>query len=288
MNISDLMEKTRHGTDDFPVAYYDSVRPVAHQWHREDEFLYMVSGCAVYTINGRKIELKAGDCVFCAGRGLHSLIAEKNQPFRFKAVVCSRKYLFGAKDKCSEYFNKELKIFYNKNIPAEAEITERVKEICRLLEQRSYGYELDVKGKLIGLYSVIVANKLFEKDNIQRLTPNNNLLSAITHIHNNFSDKLYAHELASLTGYSVPYFEKFFKEQVGMTPSEYIMMYRLNTAGDLLRETNKSITEIAHACGFNNVSFFIREFKKDYSVTPNKYRKTKIADNTAYAHIIRR
>ena len=73
-----------------------------------------------------------------------------------------------------------------------------------------------------------------------------------------------------------------------MTLSEYIMMYRLNTAGDLLRETNKSITEIAHACGFNNVSFFIREFKKDYSVTPNKYRKTKIADKTAYEHIIRR
>ena len=50
-------------------------------------------------------------------------------------------------------------------------------------------------------------------------------------------------------------------------------MCRLNTAGDLLRETNKSLTEIAHACGFKNVSFFIREFKKAYSVTPNKSRK---------------
>ena len=61
-------------------------------------------------------------------------------------------------------------------------------------------------------------------------------------------------------------------------------MYRLNIAGELLRETNKSITEIAHACGFNNVSFFIREFKKDYSVTPKKYRrnneKVKISHRT--------
>lgn len=273
MNISDLMEKTDHGTDGFPVAYYDSTRPVAHQWHREDEFLYMVSGSAVYTINGRKIGLNAGDCVFCAGRALHSLIAEKNQPFRFKAVVCSRKYLFGAKDKCSEYFNNELKIFYDKSIPAEAEIVGCVKDICALMEQRSYSYELDVKGRLIGLYSRIISNKLFEKEPSPSLTPDNNLLSAITYIHNNFSDKLYARELAGITGYSVTYFEKFFREQVGMTPSEYIMMYRLNTAGELLRETNKSITEIAHACGFNNVSFFIREFKKDYSVTPNKYRK---------------
>ena len=273
MNISDLMEKNEHGTADFPIAYYDSTRPIAHHWHREDEFLFMVSGRAIYTINGRRIDLKKGDSVFCAGRGLHSLIAEKNQTFRFKAVVCSRKYLFGESDKCTNYFNKDLNIYYDKNTPAEAQITERVNEICGPFEQRAYGYELEVKGKLIGLYSRIISEKLVEKDSIQKLTSNNNLLSAITHIHNNFSNKLYARDLAGLTGYSVPYFEKFFKKHVGMTPSEYIMMYRLNFAGELLKETNKSITEIAHECGFNNVSFFIREFKKDYSVTPNKYRR---------------
>lgn len=274
MNISDLMEQQKHGTDAFPVAFYDSYSSIPYQWHNEDEFIYMASGEAEYNINGKRILLKSGNCVFCSGRNLHSMIAEKNQIIHFKALLCDRKYLFGIGDKCCTYLNKEIKRVYNSDVHEEKEIINLVAEICDLMEKQHLGYELEVKSKLIKIYFLIIKYDLFEKQTeYSILSPQKNLLSAVEYIHTNYAEKLCVDKLAQLTGYSTTYFERFFKEYIGMTPSQYIMMYRLNMSRNLLFETGKSVTDIANSCGFANVSYFIREFKKHYFLTPNKYRR---------------
>ena len=66
---------------------------------------------------------------------------------------------------------------------------------------------------------------------------------------------------------------KFFKESMGMSFINYLNDYRLETAANKLRATDDNILEIAIACGFNNLSYFNRSFKKKYKITPGKYRK---------------
>ena len=58
-----------------------------------------------------------------------------------------------------------------------------------------------------------------------------------------------------------------------MTCVEYIKILRLNNAANMLKETDESILQIAHTCGFFNLSLFNREFKRYYSITPSLYRK---------------
>ena len=54
--------------------------------------------------------------------------------------------------------------------------------------------------------------------------------------------------------------------------SEYVSKMRLNYAAVLLAETNESVTDICFASGYGNLSHFLRCFKKEYGVSPKKYR----------------
>ena len=55
------------------------------------------------------------------------------------------------------------------------------------------------------------------------------------------------------------------------TPIEYLNYYRIEIACEQLIITNKNITDIAYDCGFNDVSYFTKVFKKYKDTVPSKY-----------------
>ncbi len=63
------------------------------------------------------------------------------------------------------------------------------------------------------------------------------------------------------------------KTMTGMTPGEFIKHTRLKQAAQLLVSTHLSVSEIFYRTGFNNQSYFFREFKKRYNCAPNEYRE---------------
>ena len=64
------------------------------------------------------------------------------------------------------------------------------------------------------------------------------------------------------------------KEITKKTPTEFIRSIRLKYAGKQLRTTNKTVQEIIYTCGFNNKTYFYREFFKQYNKTPKEYRES--------------
>ncbi len=65
------------------------------------------------------------------------------------------------------------------------------------------------------------------------------------------------------------------KELIDQTPTEFIRTIRLNNAEKLLKTTNKTVQEIMYDCGFNNKTYFYREFAKKFQQTPKEYRNQK-------------
>ena len=57
-----------------------------------------------------------------------------------------------------------------------------------------------------------------------------------------------------------------------VTPMQYILQLRLSTAKNLLETSNKNITEIADAIGYDNPLYFSRLFTKYIGVSPKEYR----------------
>ena len=82
-----------------------------------------------------------------------------------------------------------------------------------------------------------------------------------------------AEAVAHYTGAAAEkYISRYFKEHFHITLSQYVNHLRLEHARQLLEESATSVTEVAMCSGYQNVSYFIRSFKKMYGVSPLKYR----------------
>lgn len=75
-------------------------------------------------------------------------------------------------------------------------------------------------------------------------------------------------------GYHPYYLNDLFVKSEGVSLHKYILDMRMANAKELLISTNKSVTQIAEECGFSGVSYFCEYFKKNYGITPSKYRET--------------
>ncbi|MDA3891972.1 MAG: helix-turn-helix domain-containing protein [Salinivirgaceae bacterium] len=94
----------------------------------------------------------------------------------------------------------------------------------------------------------------------------------IDFLENNFADKIYTDQLAEMAFMSPRNFQRIFRKAVGETPTNYIMQIRLQKARKLLRNTESAIAEIAIDTGFGDSNYFIKCFKKEFSITPVKFR----------------
>lgn len=95
----------------------------------------------------------------------------------------------------------------------------------------------------------------------------------IEYIHSNPGEKLTIEEMAKIAHLSPSHFVRIFKEEIGDTPIEYLNHVRMERVKKLLLADERSITEIALECGFNNPSYLSTRFYKQYKLTPSEYRK---------------
>ena len=75
---------------------------------------------------------------------------------------------------------------------------------------------------------------------------------------------------AELCNMSEVNFRRLFKEYTGLSPIDYRNDVRLSKARSKLQSGEYNVSEVAEICGFSNLSFFIRVYKKKYGYTPKK------------------
>ena len=93
-------------------------------------------------------------------------------------------------------------------------------------------------------------------------------------IEHNYASPLTLQELSASVSMSPKYFCRFFSEMTHQTPMDYLNRQRIEQSCYELSTTDDSITEIAYRNGFNDLSYFIRTFKKYKGITPGKYKRS--------------
>lgn len=81
-------------------------------------------------------------------------------------------------------------------------------------------------------------------------------------------------QLAQRFSMSTRTLNRRFKQALGKNPLEYLQEIRIQTARDLLKTSNLSISEIADRVGYQDTSYFTALFKRKLDTTPNAYRAT--------------
>jgi AraC-like DNA-binding protein len=104
--------------------------------------------------------------------------------------------------------------------------------------------------------------------------PAGGLQRALRYMESNFQVPMTLDDAASEAGMSISCFERYLKNQTGMTFTAYLNSMRIARAKELLQANHAPMLQIALACGFSNQSNFNRVFRKLAGVTPGKYRKS--------------
>ncbi len=95
---------------------------------------------------------------------------------------------------------------------------------------------------------------------------------ALSFIEQNFQNNISVEDIAAACGLNRSYFGKIFRQQIGKSPQEFLISYRMTKAAELLKLTSLSIADIGNAVGYPNQLHFSRAFKNIYNVPPRQWR----------------
>lgn len=97
--------------------------------------------------------------------------------------------------------------------------------------------------------------------------------NVLDYIENNIDKDLSLDELAAVSHFSKYHFSRIFDAMVGETPFEFIKRVRLEKAATRLRlYPDKTVTEIALECGYNNLAVFSRNFSDFFEKSPTEWQ----------------
>lgn len=96
---------------------------------------------------------------------------------------------------------------------------------------------------------------------------------AFTYIDQNFQNDISVSDIAKSCKIHRNYLGKIFREQLGTSPQEFLITYRMNKAVQLLATTRLSVKDIGNAVGYPNQLHFSRAFKNVYGMPPTQWRK---------------
>ncbi|EGR0669016.1 AraC family transcriptional regulator [Vibrio vulnificus] len=135
--------------------------------------------------------------------------------------------------------------------------------LCQLIKKMNVQWYIALDGKEHPSASFDKKNPLI----------NQALQSLLDYIDSNISHVIREEDAAAFCHYSVTYFSKVFHKEIGLSFRDYLTKKRINLAKQLLVEDRQAkIAFIAYQCGYRDVSYFSRIFKKKTGISPGSYR----------------
>ncbi|MBQ3084033.1 MAG: helix-turn-helix transcriptional regulator [Clostridia bacterium] len=265
----DLYEQVSHKSrNNLPMKIYRTSGVYLH-WHEEYEFIMIENGCALCVINGEPIVLKQNSVILLQSGVLHMIHPSSNN---ITAIVVSPS--FWADKTVLELFSGHINFqsIFDHTDPVDLSVIEILKYIVKIYDEQCFGYEFIMKSKFTELFATLLQNGRFSHaPSLGKKLPAE-FKNLMNYVHEHYSEKISLDTLSSISFYSKAYIIKLFKKYTNLTPSEYIIQYRLSMAKRMLQSSKENNLDIALACGFNSESYFIHIFKKHFGITPQAYR----------------
>lgn len=93
---------------------------------------------------------------------------------------------------------------------------------------------------------------------------------AVNHLKDNFDQPIQLDELAKIVDMNPFVLLRHFKQEIGVTPGDYLLTYRINRAKQFIKE-GRTLSDVANLCGFSDQSHFTHQFRRRTGITPGKF-----------------
>ncbi|WP_165822427.1 helix-turn-helix transcriptional regulator [Paenibacillus montanisoli] len=173
--------------------------------------------------------------------------------------------------------------------PGIVKINSFVIELLRQLKKIFFLFQSDesqthLLPMIRGILCQIIIECAFAFRQSESLEVSNEIQASIEYMEKHCSEDIGIKTIADVINKSESYLYNAFKNEVGLTPNEYILKLRLEQTREELLATDKSITEISLDAGFTTTQYFSSTFKRYFGCTPSNYRKMikRPNDDTMY------
>ena len=282
-----LHETVSHGTKFFPFAVYHGRIPewlegFPLHWHNEFEIILVTYGSGLIFLHGKKITVQKDDIILIPPGEIHSIQQNGKEFMAYYNIIFSLSLLDENPESfCSRfYFSKftdgsRLKNYHlEKDSQENAAIFPLVNELSSFWEKDFSDSALLIKARIFEIMHRISKNVELISQNSSSANKIKRLKKILSFIQENFEHRISIKEAASICSLSESRFMQMFHQETGMSFIQYLNDFRLESCAAQLKRTSKSVTEIAFENGFDNISYFIRQFKKKYSCTPLSFRRS--------------
>ncbi len=141
-----------------------------------------------------------------------------------------------------------------------------LREMLDEAKRQAYGYEDMINAKLKELCVLLARDK-------HRSTAEKDFAYVINYLRENYHEHILLSDLAARLGISYDYFQHKFKTVTGLSPQRFLLRRRLEAARVLLRAQTLACTDIAYRCGFSTSAQFSALFKREYGMSPSRFRR---------------
>lgn len=285
-----MKEQRVHGKKNFPFCVYhnlsDKQNILDYHWHDEAEFIFLAKGSATFYIDASPAALHAGEALFVRGGQIHSGRANMPGKCEFYSFVFDLRILENEKlgDSCDKLILPLVEKRYTLPLIYKSADSKFARFVIKALGcmkkayfEKPTAYELSI---ISSLYAIIARAADCGKITLAadcRHSYNDykkeRFKSILKFIHENYNTRITISDMARHENLSVFHFCHFFKSVSGKTVVEYLNEYRIDRSSHILISSNDKIMDIAFECGFQNLSYFIKLFKKYKGCTPSEYRK---------------
>ncbi len=232
-------------------------RPQGGAFH---QFLYIEEGVGLFETANGSIRLSQETVVFTRK---YFPIAYRQDGDRFQTGWISFDGLFA--DSLLDYLHAPPFAYTNGKL-----IRPLMEQLCKLAARNESPERLSA-----AVYDLVI--RFFETLRADTQTPA--LLCAKTYIEQNFARDLAVNEIAEAAGVSESLLFRLFRNEEHTTPVEYVRRIRIRHATQLLSHSPAiPISEIASRCGFWDVSYFCRVFRKQTGMSPGMYRSKHLPE----------
>lgn len=268
----------------FHIEYGKQSKNVfAHTHHDFMELVIVLEGSAIHVVNNEEFVVSKGD-VFVVGNDIAHSYKNAENFLICNIMYCQNNFFHNSGDisllsgfqalfvlepyeSGKSSFCHRLKLTH-KNF-------EKVRQLTNLMldeyNRQNPGCRTLLKSYFLEL--AVILSRLYEFDESPQSEDIINLAKAAAYIETHFAESIDVAQLAQLSHYSERHFLRLFTQTYKATPTEYITNLRINHACILLKDKKCSVSEAAIHCGYTNVNYFSRVFRKKTGLSPTEYKK---------------
>lgn len=206
--------------------------------------------------------------------------AEEQNPTQCIALAVDGHYINDTIDYLNNYYNhndeKNLwKLQFNQyHFQNDTDVTSLINKIISVCSGSDIAKNIYADLSLKELLIRLLQSQRLQQYSFESDTSSNEsrLHYVLNYIKENLSEKIAVDTLSKKVYLSRNVFFKWFKEQFGLSPVEYINNERIKLSKRLLAESNQNLQSVSDICGFSDVNYFTRVFKQTEGITPKAYQ----------------